>query len=292
VPDSGGAGRFRGGLSAESCFIPHNTDRITQDTLSSGNAIPTSTGMMAGYPGTTNIYRFVRHSDILERLARREMVEDIGELAGEETVLQLRQENFVQLPDDVYSVVWTAAGGFGDPMERAAEAVFEDWQNGAVTLKAAREIYGVVIDDKARTLDAGATMELRARTRRTRVEGRITPRRITGPVALRVTDNLLVRVEGGVPHHCCARCDADLGPTGDNYKDHCIREDHPVSDATPLAGDPHRYIDAEPVFRQFFCAGCGTLIENEIALAHEPVLRDIEVIIDERLIERRPEAAD
>ena len=50
LPDSGGAGRYRGGLSAETCFIPHNTDRITQDTLSSGNATPTSTGMMGGFP--------------------------------------------------------------------------------------------------------------------------------------------------------------------------------------------------------------------------------------------------
>ena len=36
LPDSGGAGRFRGGMSAESCFIPHNTEEIVQDTLSSG----------------------------------------------------------------------------------------------------------------------------------------------------------------------------------------------------------------------------------------------------------------
>src|SRR6266446_2956956 len=44
VIDSGGAGKYRGGLSAESCFIPHRTEVITQDTLSSGNAIPTSPG--------------------------------------------------------------------------------------------------------------------------------------------------------------------------------------------------------------------------------------------------------
>src|SRR5437867_3145154 len=43
ITDSGGAGKYRGGLSAESCFIPHGTDSIIHDTLSSGNAIPTST---------------------------------------------------------------------------------------------------------------------------------------------------------------------------------------------------------------------------------------------------------
>ena len=127
VPDSGGAGKWRGGLSAESCFIPHNTDKIVQDTLSSGNAIPTSTGMMGGYPGTPNRYTFIRNSDILDRLKRREMVEDASEAKGEEVTLQLRQENFEQHPADVYAVVWSAAGGFGDPTERDAEHVLEDW---------------------------------------------------------------------------------------------------------------------------------------------------------------------
>ena len=165
VPDSGGPGRWRGGLSAESCFIPHNTDTVVQDTLSSGNAIPTSTGMMGGYPGTTNIYRFVRNSDILERLARRDMVEDIGEVQGEIVTLGLRQENFEQHPADVYAVVWTAAGGFGDPMEREPEHVLEDWLNGAVTLSSARDIYGVVLDEGTRTLDRAATAALRAKVR-------------------------------------------------------------------------------------------------------------------------------
>jgi N-methylhydantoinase B len=292
VADSGGAGKFRGGLSAESCFIPHNTDKITQDTLSSGNAIPTSTGMMGGYPGTPNRYRFIRDSDILERLGRREMVEDAEDVSGTEVTLQLRQENFQQRAADVYAVVWTAAGGFGDPMDRDPQYVLDDWLNGAVTLAAARDIYGVVLDDKTAALDLKASEALRDQTRRNRVKDiALKPRKLRGD-ALRVTENLLVRLDGKVAHHCCAKCDSDLGPTADNYKDHCLREDNPIEASSPLAGDPHRYIDDEPVFRQFFCPGCGTLIENEIALAQDPVLRDIEVVDDARLFQRRPEAAD
>ena len=45
--------------------------------------------------------------------------------------------------------------------------------------------------------------------------------------------------------------------------------------ANPLIGEPARFIDDLPVFRQFFCVGCGVLIENEVTLAHEPVLRDL-----------------
>jgi len=292
VADSGGAGKFRGGLSAESCFIAHNTDKIVQDTLSSGNAIPTSTGMMGGYPGTPNRYRFVRNSDILDRLRRREMIEDALDVEGEEVTLQLRQQNFEQHPADVYAVVWTAAGGFGDPMDRDPAHVFEDWQNGAVTHAAAREIYGVVIEEKSATLDVEATKTLRARTRSGRVADiKVKPRKLAGE-AWRATDTLLIRLHGDTPHHCCARCDGDLGPVGDNYKEHCLREDYPIEAAGPLVGDPHRFIDDTPVFRQFFCPACGSLVENEIAVQRDPVLRDIEVAIDQRFFARPAEAAE
>jgi acetone carboxylase gamma subunit len=146
----------------------------------------------------------------------------------------------------------------------------------------------------AGALDGAATKALREATRRDRLAraGRKPPRRLSGELALRITDNLVVRIEDGAPHHACAKCDADLGPASENYKDHCLREDRPVAHAVPLSGDPHRYIDAEPQFRQFFCAGCGALIENEVALAPDPVLRDITVEIDQRRLGRTRRAAE
>ena len=63
-----------------------------------------------------------------------------------------------------------------------------------------------------------------------------------------------------------------------------IEFDHPVVNATGQrvvfdmgSGDYRRYIDDRPVFRQFFCPGCGTLIENEVARENDPVLHDIEL---------------
>jgi acetone carboxylase gamma subunit len=56
-----------------------------------------------------------------------------------------------------------------------------------------------------------------------------------------------------------------------------------IAHAVPLSGDPHRYIDADPEFRQFFCPGCGALIENEIAVSTDPVLHDIAIDINTRL---------
>jgi N-methylhydantoinase B len=276
VVDSGGAGRWRGGLSAESCFIPHRTEVITQDTLSSGNAIPTSPGLMGGYPGAPNVYKFKRGTDILERFASREIPNDVGELRGTEITLGLRQENFLQAPRDVYAVIWSAAGGFGDPLERDPERVRADVvEHRCVSPAAARAIYGVVISDNG-VVDAEATRTLRAgRREANRKEGEAV--RLDGEVVSRLTDGLDLRRERNGTRIACARCAADLGPASGNYKDACVRHDADIQSANPNIGDYRRYIDDRPVFRQFFCPGCGALIENEVARDSDPVLQDIEL---------------
>ena len=48
--------------------------------------------------------------------------------------------------------------------------------------------------------------------------------------------------------------------------------------SNPIVGDPKRFIDPLPQFRQFCCPGCGLAIENEIAVSQDPVLRDIEIL--------------
>src|SRR5438046_9410166 len=92
-----------------------------------------------------------------------ELVKDISELHGVEETLQLRQQDFIQNPSDVYAVLWSAAGGFGDPLERDPAKVAADIDNGDVSAAAAKAIYGVVIGD------AEATERERNRIRRLRL---------------------------------------------------------------------------------------------------------------------------
>ena len=279
VVDSGGAGRWRGGLSAESCFIPHRTPHITQDTLSSGNAIPTSPGMMGGYPGSPNVYKFVRDSDIAERLARGEMPGDIAEVNGTPETLQLRQENFQQNPPDVYAVIWSGAGGYGDPFEREPERVREDVvENRNVSVAAALDIYGVVIGADG-VLETAATEALRRERRAARCAKNGKTITLRGPETAQITANVSQRREKGGPRLACVKCAADFGPAGGNYKQACVREEHDITASNPNLGDYRRYIDDRPVFRQFFCPGCGSLIENEVARADDGVLHDIEMAL-------------
>jgi acetone carboxylase gamma subunit len=56
-----------------------------------------------------------------------------------------------------------------------------------------------------------------------------------------------------------------------------VRNDLPIERSNPIVGDPRRFIDPTPQFRQFCCPGCGLLVENEIAVAGDPVLKDVEL---------------
>jgi N-methylhydantoinase B len=303
VIDSGGAGLHRGGLSAESCFIPHRTPYITHDTLSSGNAMPTSSGMMGGYPATVNVYKYKADSDIAERLSHADMPGDISEIQGQSKTLALRQQNFLQKPSDVYAVIWSAGGGFGDPIERDPERVRDDvFEQAAVSKLAAKAIYGVVFK-RDESIDTKATAKLRESIRQKRMgyQGGTSKLRKAAPeLELRpMTENLAIYKpnqaklthaaekaalsKGKMPSKpesrwCCRACRTDLGLISTNYKLACRRYDAPIQSANPNIGDWRRYIDDEPVFRQFFCPGCGRLIENEIARKSDELLHDIELI--------------
>jgi N-methylhydantoinase B len=65
---------------------------------------------------------------------------------------------------DLLSWQTAGAGGFGNPLRRAPEAVLRDVRNGLVSVTEAARTYGVVIDAKGLAVDAAATARRRKRT--------------------------------------------------------------------------------------------------------------------------------
>ncbi|HEV8437272.1 MAG TPA: hydantoinase B/oxoprolinase family protein, partial [Methylomirabilota bacterium] len=232
--DSGGAGRYRGGNSAVVGFIPHGTDHIIQDTESSGAAIPSAPGLMGGYPANTNYYQFKRQSDIQDWLGRRQIPGDIGEVTGEDVLLQLRQVDIHQGRDDVYEVAFAAGAGYGDPIERDPEAVRRDVYLGDISLKAARQIFRVELTGEGEELrvDAEATSAARRQAVVERLGGE--PRPYAGPPLPRrrhLTEYLDLVDRDGHPWLGCARCGQPLCSARENYKLHCHRVDRPIQAA-------------------------------------------------------------
>ena len=65
---------------------------------------------------------------------------------------------------DVVRLSTSGGGGWGDPLDRAAERVRRDVAGGFVSRESARDDYGVVLDAVG-VVDATATAELRASRR-------------------------------------------------------------------------------------------------------------------------------
>jgi len=68
---------------------------------------------------------------------------------------------------DVFRHEQPGPGGWGDPLERDPACVLRDVENEFVSAGAAREAYGVVLDD-AGAVDRAETARLRAELRKAR----------------------------------------------------------------------------------------------------------------------------
>jgi len=64
-----------------------------------------------------------------------------------------------------------SGGGYADPLERDPALVQKDVANSIVSLDAAREIYGVVLEERGLRVDLEATRQLRIKMRRQEIEG-------------------------------------------------------------------------------------------------------------------------
>ena len=148
-PDSAGAGRWRGGLGPvfELEVLDHDAELVL---WGEGTQNP-SVGLLGADSRRTEV-----------KLARRYLVTD-GQAA------ELQPHGIVPIAAGQRLRTCPAGGGgVGDPLERGADVVREDVANGLVSLEAAREEYGVVVDPETLALDARVTQALRRKVARGR----------------------------------------------------------------------------------------------------------------------------
>ena len=139
VPDSGGAGRFRGGLGlarsyrllADEAVLQLRADRLRFPPY----------GLNGGAPGGPSA-NWLGEGDQKRTIP------------GKITMTMQRCELLTHHQ--------AGGGGHGDPFTRDPEAVARDVWNGKVTAAAARTQYGVAVDPHSGRVDAAATAGLRA----------------------------------------------------------------------------------------------------------------------------------
>ena len=144
IPDSGGAGRYRGGLGLE---------RVVR----------------ARVPMTFN-------SQIERAHCKPWGLEGGGEATGNEVAVRTGGKWKTDFPNakvlvaylepgDAFRMRSGGGGGYGAPFERPVAAVEEDARQGYISVAAAKDSYGVVLDPETFAADMAATERLRASMR-------------------------------------------------------------------------------------------------------------------------------
>lgn len=139
--DSGGPGKYRGGLSgitvirpvAHDCEIGGANDRCV---------IPPY-GIFGGMPGLHGENKIIRKDGSITPIDRAG-----GEVAYEGDTLYFRAPG---------------GGGYGDPLERDLDSLQRDIDNGYVSVESAERDYGAVVDRKTLRIDREATAAKRKR---------------------------------------------------------------------------------------------------------------------------------
>jgi N-methylhydantoinase B len=142
IPDSGGAGRHRGGLGI--ARTTRALTNVTVNTQSERSACP-PWGLDGGGDATGNKVAFRVNDGWKDDFPNAKVL-----------VAQLK-------PGDAFRISSGGGGGYGSPFERPVEDVQEDVRQGYVSVKAAAEKYGVVVDAETFAVDRAATEKLRTR---------------------------------------------------------------------------------------------------------------------------------
>jgi N-methylhydantoinase B len=162
--DTGGPGRFRGGVGVGLAMTPHDVEHIpTCIVHGCGIEQPTSSGISGGYPGGTTQFNIRRNTSVQKHLAQGKIPAEFNELDG---MLEPKASEETYLnKGDVFERVACGGGGFGDPLERDPDLVLQDVQNGLVSARCAEEIYGVILQEEFRRVHSERTKKTREQLR-------------------------------------------------------------------------------------------------------------------------------
>jgi N-methylhydantoinase B len=168
VADTGGPGKYRGGLGVRMTVIPWETPELMVVTVGCGARSRSSLGLAGGYPASNTPIRILRDADVARRFFALGRMPDPADDMGAAEVDIVPSKGVTRMTDrDVFQAVGSGGGGgFGDPILRDPQAVLTDVREGLVSDRMAREIYGVVIVDDA--IDVAATAARRDEIRRER----------------------------------------------------------------------------------------------------------------------------
>lgn len=262
APDSGGAGKYRGGVAALSCLTPYDVKSLKVFASTLGTTHSSGMGLEGGYPGGGSGIFLKRKTSIMQMISKGEFPGSLDEIPGEVLEILPSKYMFDFQSGDVFETVAHGGGGLGDPLERDPQSVQEDVVNGCVSLKYAYDIYGVVLEPESLKVISGTTQSLRHELKAMRIK---TGKKI-GPTqgGLAPTIGQTMRLGGSLNVSegliRCRNCNGIISRASDNPKEFCVLIQSPFKKVSPwialrLGGD-----NPELALLEYVCPKCGKLL--------------------------------
>ncbi len=288
--DGAGYGAHRGGAGSQRVYLVEGSDDVSVDFRPYGGIPNGGFGLFGGYPSGTSGLRAILRTDPAGVRAR--IAEGAYPTSGREAVANGWGEVFapegargrVPLPEGwIVSDFVQNGGGFGDPIDRAPDAVARDVAAGIYSVATAERIFGVAL--VRGSVDAGRTRVLRDAIReRRRRDGRpldgVAERTLPADEAVATPHAVVDVVRAGAGARWrCRRCRRDLGDARANYKRGTLRIAQPLADAAVIPLPAGEFIGE---LHLYCCPGCLTLLQVDVycpAVGGETDLWDIEPAI-------------
>ncbi len=278
VPNSGGGGKFRGGLGVELAITPHETEKMVAGIVSHGVEAPHQ-GIWGGGPGGCGSNVLIKGSDFWERLKKDAITPSIENLKGEKKDLGAKPVNFFPFPSDIVWIINIGTGGYGDPLDRDVNLVREDVVNRLLSIERAQKIYGVVLDPVTLELDIEGTSNERKRILEARRTSCTIPPMAPqldskGASGLMPMGEYLEVIKMGEQKTIRCRCGYQLCSIKDNWKDFAA-----IANLPPEEEGEHVKLHEDLELKAYFCPSCWVRLSVEIKRKDEPPLWDIELDI-------------
>lgn len=282
--DSGGHGQWRGGACLISAMVGH---RSPEHYISSGGLVQSVTqgiGVLGGWPATGGTMWRAQDCAVRDWFAAGRVPSSpqlLREMAPEGELAPPKVFDNRLFSSDVFEVMPNPGAGYGDPVLRRPELVVEDIAEGKVTRQHARQIYGIVVNERGALSAQQTESEREALRTRRLASAEPPPQRCEGRIDSVVGHALATVCFGYGPDHepclSCAGCGQLLAPLDGNYRlGTAWLSIAPTALGTHFV-DPSEQTGAELVWRAYLCPSCGVALDGQLCRPDDDAFQDVRI---------------
>ncbi|MBV1931150.1 MAG: hydantoinase B/oxoprolinase family protein [Porticoccaceae bacterium] len=262
--NSGGAGRYRGGMGMDAAFMLRDGISFVGQTFLTATEIP-GKGFAGGYPGSLCTSWVLRDTNVREVISAGGLPKNKAMLVGEnDPTLRANTTNIHLDGNDVFHAVASGGGGLGDPFLRPPGEIADDLNDGLVSPVAAEKLYGAVVlgdGTELYSLDEAATWARRDGIRLALVPGK------QGSLADIPSNSGTEGVRHSGKHMVCSHCQTALCDDTQDWKHSVSPLRHSLADFFEQAETIVRRRAQDPVdLIEYYCPNCACCLAVDVAV--------------------------